>query len=591
MNSAGINFRQASGIEWVALIAACLLSMLLVTYPIFDFDFFWHLANGREMVNSSHIISKEVFSYTHPGEHFANHEWLAQIFFYKVWHAFGPTGLFTLKLFIVCMMAGLLFFTLRNIGQTPVISALLTVLVVLAGLNRYHIRPELFTLFDIALLGFILHSYCAQRVPRMLLWLIPVIMVLWDWLHGAIYGFAFLTMFVVAENVKYRVNWFQYQLQLSRSELRYLNLCFVVSVVAMLINPFGLRSYSIFIGYVTGEANFNSVITEFTPVSWEFSKVFILMFVWLIILTIRNWRQLDITKLLLAMVFGLAAMRFSRMEGAAAIVIAPAIAHLLGLSMQATRNKIERQFHAVSLTVIGVLVLANGYAIKFIPDEPEADSDEYHYVKVYDLSFGYRMDEDFYPVGAVNFIQANNLTGHLYNSGNLGGYLSYYITPKRKIFQYNMGRVFGDPLEYARHPEKLAKWNVNYALVDTDSEMILFPDSEWATVYHDEASLLLVRRTPENEALIYRYEINYFNPVYSAASLLKQAEDPGVLPILASEMGDYLSYRRDPRISAVWARILNSDKRLISNQHIQELLGKVLKYNPDSNLQQLIKHA
>ena len=109
MNSAGIVLRQSSGMEWIALLLACFFSLLLVTYPIFDFDFYWHLANGREMVNSGNIVSEEIFSYTHPGEHFSNHEWLGQILFYQVWDTFGPMGLFTFKLFIVTAISFLLF--------------------------------------------------------------------------------------------------------------------------------------------------------------------------------------------------------------------------------------------------------------------------------------------------------------------------------------------------------------------------------------------------------------------------------------------------------------------------------------------------
>ena len=60
----------------IALFSALLFSMLIVIYPIFDPDLYWHLANGREMVDSGRIISEEVFSYTHFGEKFANHEWL-----------------------------------------------------------------------------------------------------------------------------------------------------------------------------------------------------------------------------------------------------------------------------------------------------------------------------------------------------------------------------------------------------------------------------------------------------------------------------------------------------------------------------------
>jgi hypothetical protein len=578
--------------ESVVLLFACLASLLLVTYPVFDFDLYWHLANGREMVNSTRIVSEEVFSYTHPGEHFANHEWLAQIIFYVLWNAFGAHGLLGFKLVVVALISWLLFRTLRNEGSSLGATALLVVLVVLAGINRYHERPELFSLFNTALLGFILYGFRSQRLSRKLLWTIPLVMVMWDWLHGAVYGFTFLTLFVVGENAKHYLKWLQQQRKLSIADLKYLNRCFAITILAMLVNPFGLTSYGIFVGYVVGEANFNLVITEFTPVTWQDFQVFILMFAWMVLLALRHWRQLDVTQLLLVVVFGLAALRFNRVAGVAAIVMVPMIADLLRVSMIETGKKLERTFHAVTLLMAGSLMLWQGYSVKFGVDEPAPDSDKYHYVKVYDLSFGYRMDESIYPVGAVNFIREQKLAGHLYNSGNLGGYLSYRITPERKIFQYNMGRVFGDPLYYVRHHDDLAKWDINYAIVDTESEMsALFPDAGWATVYCDEASVLVVRRTRQNAALIAQHEVHYFSPVLSDASLLARAEDPAVLPVLAVEMGDYLDFRKDKRIATVWAEILAAHAELRSDQHIKALLERALKYNQVAMLQQLSGHS
>jgi len=250
-----------------ALLTVWVFSIVLVTYPVFDFDLYWHLANGREMINTSRIISEEVFSYTHFGEKFANHEWLGQIIFYLVWDNLGPYGLLGFKQLLVALMVWLLYRTLRNENTQSGVAALLCVLAVFAGINRYHERPELFSLFNTALLGFILYGFRANRLPGRLLWLIPLIMVVWDWLHGAVYGLTFLTLFVAGENAK-RLLPILRQQPLASPELKYLNRCFALTMLAMLINPLGLRSYGIFVGYVIGEADFNQVITEFTPGSW-----------------------------------------------------------------------------------------------------------------------------------------------------------------------------------------------------------------------------------------------------------------------------------------------------------------------------------
>jgi len=563
----------------IALLVACLISIVLVTYPVFDFDLYWHLANGREMVNSGRIVSEEVFSYTHPGEKFANHEWLGQIIFYLLWTAFGAFGLLGFKLLMVTLMVWLLFRTLRN-EDTPLgIAALLCVLAILAGINRYHERPELFSAFYMALLGFILYGYRAGKLPRSMLWALPLIMVTWDWLHGAIYGLTFLTLFIAGENAKHHFPILRHQPFLPLPDLKYLNRCFALVVLAMLINPFGIRSYGIIVGYAFGQGNFNRVITEYMPVNWDEFKVFILMFAWAVLLALRNWRRLDLTHLLLMLVFGLMALRFNRATSVAAIVLVPIIASLIRIGIRDAKGVLERRLHIATLVAAGMLVFIHGYSVKFGEEEAQPDSDKYHYLKVYDLAFGYRMDESFFPVGAVNFIKEQKLAGNLYNSGNLGAYLSYRITPERKIFQYNIS-VFGDPFYYVRHPDDLAKWDIGYAIVDTESEAsTLFPERDWAAVYHDEAAVLMVRRTPQNAALIREHEAHYFNPAFSDANLLERANDPELLPVLAEEMGDHLAYREDDRVAAVWAEILTSHPELASRSHIRQLLAKALKYN------------
>lgn len=575
----------------MALFAVFLFSIIIVTYPVFDFDMYWHLANGREMVDSVRIVTEEVFSYTHPGEKFANHEWLGQIILYLIWNTYGPYGLLGFKLVLVTLMVSLLYRTLRNERTQPAIAALLCVLAVFAGINRYHERPELFSLFGMALLGFALYGFRSRQLPNRLLWLIPLILVVWDWLHGALYGLTFLTLFVAGENAKHRLPMLRHQSSLSIPDLKCLNRCFALTMLAMLINPFGLRSYGIFVGYVMGQGNFNQVITEYMPVTWDEFKVFILLFAWTGLLALRNWRRLDFTHLLLMVVFGLAALRFNRATSVAAIVLVPVLASMLSVGIRQAKSLLERRLHIAVLVMAGVLMLAQGYSIKFGEAEAQPDSDKYHYLKLYDQTFGYKLDESFYPVGAVNFIREQKLAGHLYNSGNLGGYLSYRITPERKIFQYN-GSVFGDPFYYVSHPDDLAKWNIDYAIIDTESETsTLFPEQDWAVVYFDEASILVVRRTPGNAALIRQYEPHYFNPVLSDASLLARANDPGVLPRLAEEMGDTLAYREDERIATLWAGILMAHPELGRQQHIHHLIAQALRYNHVAKLIGLASHT
>ena len=80
------NIQQVLGISLLVLAA------LMVIHPINNYDIFWHLANGREMVASGGVVDTELFSYTFSGVEFNNHAWLGQIILYLVHWATGWAG-------------------------------------------------------------------------------------------------------------------------------------------------------------------------------------------------------------------------------------------------------------------------------------------------------------------------------------------------------------------------------------------------------------------------------------------------------------------------------------------------------------------
>ncbi len=562
--------------DHLALLGAWLCALVIVLYPIFDYDLYWHLANGREMVQNGRIISEDVFSFTHFGEKFENHEWLSQIIWYLIWHNLGLYGLLGFKLLVTSLVVLLLYRTIRIAGGQPGLAAVLCVFAVLAGLYRYIERPELFSLLNTTLVSFILFGFRAGHLSRRLLWLVPLILVVWDWLHGSVYGLALFALFVAGENAKHFFPVLRHGQTLAREHLAYLNRCFAVAILAMLANPFGLRSYGIFIEFMSKKdvVDTASRIMEFMPINWAEFKPYILLFAWAVLLSLRHIRRLDITQLLVLLVFGCGALRYSRVTGVAAIVLAPVIASLTMTGVRNAKGKLETNLHAVTVVLAAAFIAGYGYIAKFRDVSPQ--------------SFGYHVDEGYLPVGSVRFVKAAGLTGNLYNTGHFGGYLSFYLAPERKIFQYNLPKVFGDTYRFASHPEELAQWNINYAIVANPDELAtLFPARDWARIYRDPGGILVVRRTPQNQELISQYEIRHFHPMMPDDGLRARAGNPDVVPRLAFEMGAYLAYRKDKRIAGLWEEILAAQPNLRNQPDIQRLLQQAQEYNNFGKLAQL----
>ena len=175
-------------IHYSALSIALLCVGIIITYPIFDYDLYWHLANGREMLAQQRIINEEVFSYTQLGVPFSNHEWLSQLILFFIYQQSGWLGLMLFKYAMVLATAGFLYLTCRMLGAHPIACGVLCVTAILVGAYRYNIRPELFSLLFMSVIIYLCYGYKNGRVPPRGLYLLPLIMVVWDWLHGAVFG-------------------------------------------------------------------------------------------------------------------------------------------------------------------------------------------------------------------------------------------------------------------------------------------------------------------------------------------------------------------------------------------------------------------
>ncbi|MBI3776106.1 MAG: hypothetical protein HY273_11245 [Gammaproteobacteria bacterium] len=547
--------------------------VVVVLYPVFDYDMYWHLANGREMLSTGHLVNEERFSYTAFGTPFSNHEWLSQILFFLIYDLWGGSGLLALKVLVTLAIAVLVYRTCRVHGATSALSAMLVVAAVTAGFYRYIERPELFSLLGIAALSYLLYCCRAQRCDIKFLFLIPGILVLWDSLHGAIFGLIVLLAFVAGENIKHwfgaRFAHWSGMVPMSREQLRVLNIVCGLTLLALLADPYGLRSYDIFLQFINGNALVAGVM-EFQPANWREHKLFWILLAITLAALIGARRTLDLTQLLVVAPFAILAVRYSRVIGVFALLDAALLATLATQIISALA--VKRRYPllpTLALSAFALALAAYIVAIKFAgPHTPQ--------------SFGYRISDEFLPAGSVRFIQDVNLPGNLYNSGHFGGYLAFFITPQRRIFQYNHHTVFGDTNRYLDHPEELARWNINYAVVGSPAELErLFPITEWARIYREPSAVVVLRRTAENSALIERYEIFSFHPMLPAAVLRTMAQRPQSYARLMYEMATYLTYREDTPMTDLFAELLFLNSAMTNAERL-ELLQHVARLNGGS---------
>jgi len=110
-------------------------------------DFWWHLAAGREIVETGFIAHSDVFTHPRAGRPWTNFEWLFQLILYLGWHVFATGGLLVLKAVFLAAQTGLLYLLLRRISPWFALNAGLAAFWVYVLQFRDYLRPEIATYF------------------------------------------------------------------------------------------------------------------------------------------------------------------------------------------------------------------------------------------------------------------------------------------------------------------------------------------------------------------------------------------------------------------------------------------------------------
>ncbi len=548
------------------------LCVVITIYPLSDFDTFWHVANGRVMTEQHRIIDEEVLSYTAYGTKFDNHAWLAQLIFYWVVAAFGLMGLSLFKGLITGAIIGFSYATLRLYRIPALHAALWCLWLSYCDVYLMTLRPNLFSLLFIAVTFFILEGVRLERFTLRMLWVLPPVFLMWHFMHGAIYGLALLAAHIGA---RLMLEWWHAhwrlqalaQLPATRHHLGML----VVVMLAITLNPTGTMELQIFSSLFSPNYMV-SVTGEFMPppLLQAFAPFWITLCCSALTLIPAVARR-DLIALAVLLPFAYLALRYSRAVAPFALLAVPIVARYVEdglISRWCAPPRQSRLRNAALLLLLAATLFTLHY--KFLAPR-------------HVNSFGLGLNPEFHPAAALQFLDTQHVDGNMFNAGELGGYIAF-AAPQRKIFLYNHAVIFNDLLASLRYPGALERWDVNYALLGYNWQRYahLFPLTQWAPVYFEQASLLMVRRTARNQALINEYEIKIFSPLRTGDQNRELARDPRLYPRLMQEMAVYLTYREDPEIADAFAALIPQPHPGLTRQQRLTLIEQAFTANGDN---------
>ncbi len=437
------------GIGLPAMVAITIGAALLVTLPLTDYDYFWHMETGEWIVTHGWRLPEgEPFSSTVAGSPWLVQGWLFDAVQYALHRQFGDLGVRTMFVALLVSTWALVHATVKPLVPRESHALLLTLLCASAAATYMAPRPLAATNLAFA---FVLFALLRHRATARLRWLLalPPVFALWANLHfGYVTGLGLVLLFAVATALERLAPSRDGPPEPGALSWSGATLLLLACTLATCLNPYGWRVLAE--TFSMSSANMNTDIVDWMSPDFRHwrSQAFLLpmalMFFARALATRRpSWLDLVVPLALVG-----AALYSQRHIPLASIALAPMLARAFADWAPATigsgvaQSVVERWRGSGGRELGDVqyrlnLVVAAGVAIGAIALEPTTSA------------WQQRRTQALLPVKAADFVLANELRGPMLNDYHTGGYLIHKLHPRVPVFidgRYNpyLGKVLND---------------------------------------------------------------------------------------------------------------------------------------------------
>jgi hypothetical protein len=499
------------------LFAAIAAALQLQQIDLSIVDLGRHLKNGEILLTAAWadkwaLLHTNYYSYTEGATPFVNHHWLTGVVFFAVWKLISFDGLSLLHAALLAV-AVVFSYRIARRDSSWTIAAPLMALALPNIVWRAEVRPESFTyLLTIVFYGVLLNWH-EGRLSNRGLFVLPALMLAWVNLHiGFVFGFLLIAVFGLKTWVADSAT--------RMARLRQLAWVGALCVAAGLLNPSGLAGFayplSIFreYGYPIAE---NLAITELRARqlwSWQYT-LFLLLLGTAAALALMRWLDKQRggpprwPEFALLAATGLLALVMVRNIPVFCLLFVPVATGLIA------ERPLPRARPGASWAKLAALV---GCAAGLICAAQQFRE------RATTAGIGLAPNVN----GAAEFLRANSIRGPYWNDVDIGGYLIFhFFSPASGERVFVDGRPEAYPADFFTRGylpmlfDKTVWWATDdkyrfnalvYSLQDgypgiERSILERVRDANWAPVYTDFYSLIFVRRTPENAAVIEKHLI------------------------------------------------------------------------------------
>lgn len=514
-----------------------LLQLFLLFSPrivLINADIGRHIKNGEIFFKEKRIVSTNYYSYTEEDRGVVNHHWGAGAIFYLLWKIVGFPGLSIA--FSLGMLITFVFFFWGGVRSSSFPATyIFAVLAAPIIATRTEIRPEVFSYLFLGMFFILLEFYRSRKLPfSVLITALVFIQIIWVNTH------IFFAMGIFLVGAYFVDEWINKK---EPGRLRQIGILLTAVSVACLINPSGiggaLSPLTIFkeYGYMLAENQSVLFMKKRFPENFVF-KHFIGVSVFFVLLLIgsmnrRNWRA-GIYKVLMAVVFSMLAWKAIRCFPLFGFFVIP----VGGYFLKEFLGRLPR-WAAVSIKWGGLMVAVAIVCIGFIGKRnyysPYRKLQLPAVVKGIEKSSCWACEIFKNPgklaglapgmQGSAEFFRKMNIKGPIFNNYDIGGYLIFELFPQERVFVDNRPEAYSNDFFkkiYVPMQEDEAVWKAKdqeygfNAIYFYRHDMTPWAqpflirrvrDPEWAPVFVDLYTIILLKRNQQNALLIQRFEI------------------------------------------------------------------------------------
>lgn len=403
---------KRNNIEYFALAALLVTFFGFFAVKVWDIDFWWHIAAGRNILKSGSFPSVDPFGMYDAanacGQTVLKSEWLGQVLLYSVYNWFDLDGVIYFRAGVLTLCLLIVFLRCRLVASSSVFALIITALSGLAILHHTGERPQLFSFLLLGLIFLLLDLFMRSGKRWLLYGTLPV-MLLWSNTHGAVLlGMAALGLFGAGYMLERRGVEGRWDTPQNRLMLIVVGL----SGLILLVSPSGIDSVKCIIAQQSG--SIRETVSEYAS-PWSLWPVTLYYWVFNVVALFSLpgfYGKAYLKQGALVVVLGAISVVSYRYIPLFVLVAAPYMA----ASLTRMLSRFKLPITPIHLSALLVALAFLGYGIK--------------QGKV----FQHGLQERRFPTGAVDFIKAHHLGGQMFNTMNWGGYLLWNLSGTVTVF-------------------------------------------------------------------------------------------------------------------------------------------------------------